>query len=140
MRKEGIMGARRRREKSRLPDIGKTLEALYQACHEGDGVLDEKSKELLMLALACLCCRHCTQERIQRALEAHATKDEVAEALLVALYWAERFGERPICADAECVPERSTDAALHDKGHTEGTERSDPQRRECLSQVMGCIA
>jgi AhpD family alkylhydroperoxidase len=48
-------------------------------------VLERKTKELLMLALACvLRCPHCTEEHIQGALDAGASKEEITEALLIA--------------------------------------------------------
>ena len=140
MRKEGKMTARTRQHNVDSLEIGKRLDELFHAGGES-GPPDTKSKELLMLTLACVrCCPHCTQEQMQRALDVGATEDEVAEALLVAFYWIERFCEKPLGADAERVSERSTDAATHDKGHTEGAERSGTQIRECLSQAVGCIA
>jgi AhpD family alkylhydroperoxidase len=66
------------------PDIGKAFADFSQACNE-KGVLDRKTKELLMTALACVFrCQHCTEEHIQRALAAGATKEEITEALLIA--------------------------------------------------------
>jgi AhpD family alkylhydroperoxidase len=66
------------------PELGKPLQDFYQACKE-KGVLDKKTKELLMLALACVFrCPHCTEEHIQGALDAGASKEEITEALLIA--------------------------------------------------------
>ncbi len=66
------------------PEIGQAYEEFSQACQE-KGVLDRKTKELLMTALACVFrCQHCTEEHIQRALDAGATKEEITEALLIA--------------------------------------------------------
>lgn len=78
------------------PAVGKTFAQFYQACNE-KGCLDDKTRELLMAALACVFrCPHCTKEHIQSALKAGASKEEVTEALLIAavegagtqLYWA----------------------------------------------------
>lgn len=78
------------------PDLGKAFQTFYQQCTDG-GVLDKKTKELLMAALACVFrCPHCTEEHVRGALDAGASKEEVAEALLIAacegagtqLYWA----------------------------------------------------
>jgi AhpD family alkylhydroperoxidase len=78
------------------PDLGEKFQEFHDACNKG-GVLDKKVKELLMTVLACTHrCPHCTNEHIQRALDAGCTKQEVSEALLIAavegagtqLYWA----------------------------------------------------
>lgn len=48
-------------------------------------VLDSKTKELIRLAIASVFrCNHCTEHHIQDALTAGATKEEIAEALLLA--------------------------------------------------------
>ena len=66
------------------PELGKPLQDFYEACKE-KGVLDKKTKELLMLALACVFrCPHCTEEHIRGALEAGASREEITEALLIA--------------------------------------------------------
>ena len=89
------------------PEIGKALQGFYQACNE-KGVLDKKTRELLMAALACVFrCPHCTEEHIQRALEVGATKAEVTEAILIAsvegagtqLYWAKEVYEKHLGAE-----------------------------------------
>jgi AhpD family alkylhydroperoxidase len=68
----------------RSPELGKPFQEFYEACKE-KGVLDKKTKELLMLALASVFrCPHCTEEHIQAALNAGATKEEITEALLIA--------------------------------------------------------
>ena len=65
------------------PEIGKLFADFYEGCKE-KGVLDKKTKELLMAALACVFrCPHCTEEHIQGALDSSATKEEVTEALLI---------------------------------------------------------
>jgi AhpD family alkylhydroperoxidase len=48
-------------------------------------VLDEKSKELIRVAVASVSrCNHCTEHHIKDALAAGATKEEISEALLLA--------------------------------------------------------
>jgi AhpD family alkylhydroperoxidase len=84
------------------PELGGPFEAFHDACNN-KGALDDKTKELLMTALACTHrCPHCTNEHIQRALKVGATKQEVTEALLIAavegagtqLYWAKDTFEK----------------------------------------------
>jgi len=66
------------------PELGKPLQEFYEACKK-QGVLDIKTKELLMLALASVFrCPHCTEEHIKGALDAGASKEEITETLLIA--------------------------------------------------------
>jgi AhpD family alkylhydroperoxidase len=66
------------------PELGRPFAAFYESC-KNKGVLDAKTKELLMAALACVFrCTHCTEEHVKRALEAGASKEEITEALLIA--------------------------------------------------------
>ncbi len=66
------------------PELGKPLQEFYEAC-KAQGVLDRKTKELLMMALASVFrCPHCTEEHIQGALDSGASKAEITEALLIA--------------------------------------------------------
>ncbi len=66
------------------PEVGEAYMGFSRACYEHT-VLDPKTKELLMLALACAFrCPHCTETHIVKALEAGASKREVTEALLIA--------------------------------------------------------
>jgi AhpD family alkylhydroperoxidase len=68
----------------RSPELGKPFQEFYETCKE-KGVLDKKTKELLMLALASVFrCPHCTEEHIQSALDVGASKEEVTETLLIA--------------------------------------------------------
>jgi len=68
----------------RSPEIGKKFQDFYKVCNE-NGVLDKKTRELLMLALASVFrCPHCTESHIKAALEAGVTKEEITEALLIA--------------------------------------------------------
>ncbi|MFH1372137.1 MAG: carboxymuconolactone decarboxylase family protein [Planctomycetota bacterium] len=66
------------------PEIGKPFQDFYEACNN-EGVLNKKTKELLMLVLAsAFRCPHCTESHIQAALEAGVSKEEITEALLIA--------------------------------------------------------
>lgn len=66
------------------PEFGKAFENFYQVCKD-DGVLDKKTKELLMLALTSVFRNpSCTEEHLNLSLEAGATKEEITEALLIA--------------------------------------------------------
>lgn len=66
------------------PELGGPFHEFYEACKD-NGVLDKKTKELLMAALACVFrCPHCTEEHIKGALEAGASKEEITEVLLIA--------------------------------------------------------
>lgn len=66
------------------PELGERFAAFHEACLE-EGALDEKTKQLLMAALACVFrCPHCVEEHIRDALKAGASKKEVTEALLLA--------------------------------------------------------
>jgi AhpD family alkylhydroperoxidase len=66
------------------PELGKKFHDFHQACNE-DGVLDKKTKELLMLALASVFrCPHCTEAHIKAALEIGVSKEEITETLLIA--------------------------------------------------------
>jgi AhpD family alkylhydroperoxidase len=66
------------------PEIGRPFQDFYDACNAG-GVLDKKTRELLMLSLAsAFRCSHCTESHIKAALDAGASKEEITEALLIA--------------------------------------------------------
>jgi AhpD family alkylhydroperoxidase len=82
------------------PEFGKAFESFYKVCNE-DGVLDKKTKELLMLVLTSVFrCPSSTEEHLNRALEAGATKEEITEALLIAAAegaWAQLTFERQLC-------------------------------------------
>ena len=66
------------------PEIGKPFSDFYNASNN-EGVLDKKTKELLMLTLASVFrCPHCTETHIKAALEAGVTREEITEALLIA--------------------------------------------------------
>jgi AhpD family alkylhydroperoxidase len=65
------------------PEIGQPLQDFYDACTKG-GVLDKKTRELLMLSLAsAFRCPHGTESHIEAALEAGVSKEEITEALLI---------------------------------------------------------
>ena len=66
--------------------VGNAYLHFRHAVHE-KSVLDNKTRELLMLALACAFrCPHCTEDHILGALEAGASKQEVTETLLLTAY------------------------------------------------------
>jgi len=66
------------------PEIGKPFSDFYDAC-SGEGILDKKTKELLMLVLASVFhCKHRTEAHIKAALEVGVTREEITEALLIA--------------------------------------------------------
>jgi len=65
--------------------------ALYRLRHEvfKDGALSFKEKELIAVALmSVMRCDECMEVHAHNALEAGATRDELREALLVAMYLA----------------------------------------------------
>ena len=67
-----------------LPELGKAFENFYEKCNE-NGVLDKKTKELVMVALTSVFhAPNQTEEHLQRALDAGATKEEITEILLIA--------------------------------------------------------
>jgi AhpD family alkylhydroperoxidase len=82
------------------PEFGKAFESFYQMCKE-DGVLDKKTKVLLMLALTSVFrCQSCTEEHLKLAVDAGATKEEITEALLIAAAegaWAQLAFEKQMC-------------------------------------------
>jgi AhpD family alkylhydroperoxidase len=66
------------------PELGRPFADFCESCKD-DGVLDKKTKELLMVALTCVFrCPYCLEEHIKGALDAGATKEEVTEVLLIA--------------------------------------------------------
>jgi len=66
------------------PELGNAFEHFCQLCNE-NGVLDRKTKDLLMVALAsAFRLPNRTRERIRNALDAGATKEEITEVLLIA--------------------------------------------------------
>ena len=82
--------------------IGTCFKEFHDSLYE-DGALSDKTRELLMLSLACAFrCPHCTEEHIEKALEVGASREEVSEALLLTavegagtqLYWAKDIYEK----------------------------------------------
>ncbi len=66
------------------PEIGGAFAEFSKQCKE-NGVLDQATKELLMIALASVFrCPHCTEAHIKRALEIGVSKEEITETLLIA--------------------------------------------------------
>lgn len=67
------------------PEIGSSFDDFYKVCYK-DGVLDKKTKELLLLAVASAYrCSFCIEKHMQGAFEAGATKEEITETLLIAV-------------------------------------------------------
>jgi AhpD family alkylhydroperoxidase len=65
------------------PEMGKPFHDFHNAVAKG-GVLDAKTRELLMLSLAsAFRCPHYAELHIKAALEAGASKEEITEALLI---------------------------------------------------------
>lgn len=66
------------------PEIGQAFVEFRQVCQKG-GVLDRKTKELLMLVMACASrSAYNAEEHVRGAIEAGATKEEITEALMIA--------------------------------------------------------
>lgn len=67
------------------------IKALYKLKYEvfKDGALSTKEKEIIATAVSCLLkCDICLEVHAQRAKETGATKDELREAMVVAMYLA----------------------------------------------------
>jgi len=65
------------------PEIGRAFEDFAQIC-SNDGVLDRKTKAIVMLASAALLQRDDQiRDRLRRAFAAGATKAEITETLLI---------------------------------------------------------
>lgn len=67
------------------------INALYKFKHEvfKEGALSVKEKELIAVALSCLLkCDACVDIHAKDALKVGATKDELREAIIVAMYLA----------------------------------------------------
>ena len=76
-----LLGADWRREF--LPEADRAFWEFKREVFE-DGALDRKTKELIAVVVSCMLrCRHCTRSHIESALEAGASRAEVAEALAV---------------------------------------------------------
>jgi AhpD family alkylhydroperoxidase len=66
------------------PELGKPFQELCLACKQ-HGVLDKKTKELLMLvASSTACCPGRLEEHIESAIEAGVSKEQITEALIIA--------------------------------------------------------
>ncbi len=67
------------------PEVGQAFEEFRRSYDQG-GVLDRKTKELLMLVMACASrSTYNAEQHLRAALEAGATKEEVTEALMIAV-------------------------------------------------------
>jgi AhpD family alkylhydroperoxidase len=68
----------------RCPEVGRPFKEFYDACCQ-EGVLDKKTKELLLLtAASVLRCSNSIEEHIKGALKAGASREEITECLLLA--------------------------------------------------------
>lgn len=66
------------------PEIGQAFVSFRRTC-EHNGVLDRRTRELLMLVMACASrSTYNAEQHLQAAIEAGATKEEVTEALMIA--------------------------------------------------------
>ncbi len=66
------------------PKICREFRDFYQA-YDGEGVLDRRTRELIVLALASTFrCADCTEKHIQGAFEAGATEAEISETVRLA--------------------------------------------------------
>jgi AhpD family alkylhydroperoxidase len=66
------------------PELGGRFQDFTEACRD-TGVLDTKIKELLMLVLAsAFRCPESAETHLRAALDAGGSKEEIAEALLIA--------------------------------------------------------
>ena len=65
------------------PEIGRAFQDFAHLCND-DGVLDKKTKAILLLAAASLLQRDdCIEDRLRHAFAAGATKAEITETLLI---------------------------------------------------------
>lgn len=79
-----LLGENWRREL--IPDADRAFWSFKREVFDGDA-LPRATKELIAVAVSCaLRCRHCTRSHIEAALDAGATRKEVAETL--AVLWA----------------------------------------------------
>ena len=68
------------------PEVMKAFSALAQAATKAN-VLDSKTKELIALAVGvAICCDDCIAFHVKAALEHGASREEVLEALGMAIY------------------------------------------------------
>ena len=66
------------------PELGKPFQEFYEACRQ-EGVLDRKTKELLMLVSAsAFRCPRRIEEHIKSAMEAGISREQITEALIIA--------------------------------------------------------
>lgn len=86
----------------RAPEQADAWYGFYRSV-KTQGTLDAKTKELIAVAAGCLMrCEHCVEAHAKDAIRAGATKEEVAETLMVAsqiasasqLFWMSEGMER----------------------------------------------
>jgi len=70
----------------RIPDVLKAFREVGEAATR-DGKLSKKYKEIIATVVSGMMrCEHCTENHLKKALAAGASKDEIAEAVGVAMY------------------------------------------------------
>ena len=70
----------------RLPETAETFSQMRASVFK-EGALDRKTKELIAVVSSVLMrCEKCTKIHSQRALDSGASKDEIAEAISVAMF------------------------------------------------------
>lgn len=67
-----------------LPELNRAMANAYKIAWR-DGALDKKTKEIIAVVVASvLRCKHCTENHLEKAIKAGATKKQIAEAIGVA--------------------------------------------------------
>ena len=84
------------------PKLGNAFQDFHHTI-TNDSCLDKKTMELIKVAVnSVLRCPHCTEDHIIKAIEEGATKQEIADTLLISslqgagtqLYWAKDIFEK----------------------------------------------
>lgn len=84
------------------PKLGNAFQDFHHTI-TNDSCLDKKTMELIKIAVnSVLRCPHCTEDHIIKAVEEGATKQEIADTLLISslqgagtqLYWAKDIFEK----------------------------------------------
>lgn len=69
----------------KFPNVAKSYRELSVKCHDA-GPLDEKTRRLVKLGVAVgMCSEGAVRSHVRRALDAGATREEVAHAILLSL-------------------------------------------------------
>jgi len=89
------------------PKPGNAFRGFHDAV-TNESSLDKKTIELIKIAVSSvLRCRHCTEDHIKKALQQGASREQIADAMMVAslqcagtqLYWATDIFEKHIGAE-----------------------------------------